>query len=440
MRINQNLVFNTYLENDLIWINNSLNWEEVFFSYLDNFNIYSFLSSSFFVNSFFFIDSQVKLSFLDIIFLLENSKINYNRELYDLFFWDFLVFFDNVFLPFNFLFYTNFQDFLSLVSFYSPELTLVIMDYINLYWLENSFQSSINVVYDVFSDRLFIIASQLVSYFILFFVYIWLIVLFFSVFRVFNIFKYNNFYQNLFIFNFFSISKENRLQLESTLFIGFIFFFYWTMMVLTFDSDKEELIESFNSLLFILFVFMILFLLLKYSTHYFSFLEASVEEGRSVSFISKQFFRDFMNTFSLFLRFFVLLFRLNVYDTLDDFYDSYYIFLCDFDDDEYVNELFFSGYSFWFFSIDNNDDANFTMEDESDHILDIFYSYFVNWSKLFLFIFFIVEEFLRLILAFFISYLIIFDIHAVNSSYSEDSYFVNKRNSFSKTTVNNYRI
>jgi len=212
------------------------------------------------------------------------------------------------------------------------------------------------------------------------------------------------------------------------------------MMVLTFDSDKEELIESFNSLLFILFVFMILFLLLKYSTHYFSFLEASVEEGRSVSFISKQFFRDFMNTFSLFLRFFVLLFRLNVYDTLDDFYDSYYIFLCDFDDDEYVNELFFSGYSFWFFSIDNNDDANFTMEDESDHILDIFYSYFVNWSKLFLFIFFIVEEFLRLILAFFISYLIIFDIHAVNSSYSEDSYFVNKRNSFSKTTVNNYRI
>jgi hypothetical protein len=117
------------------------------------------------------------------------------------------------------------------------------------------------------------------------------------------------------------------------------------MMILTFDSDKEEMIESFNSLIFGMFCFLISYLLVKYSTHYFSFLEASIEEGRSVLFILKQFFRDFINSFSLFLRFFVLLFRLNVYDTLDDFYDSYYIFLCDFDDDEYMSELFFSGYS-----------------------------------------------------------------------------------------------
>jgi hypothetical protein len=118
------------------------------------------------------------------------------------------------------------------------------------------------------------------------------------------------------------------------------------MMLLTFDSDKEEIIESFNSLIFSLFCFLVFFLFIKYSTHYFSFLEASVEEGRSVLFVLKQFFKDFINTLSLFLRFFALLFRLNVYDTLDDFYDSYYIFLCDFDDDEYVSELFFSGYSF----------------------------------------------------------------------------------------------
>lgn len=150
------------------------------------------------------------------------------------------------------------------------------------------------------------------------------------------------------------------------------------MMVLTFDSDKEELIESFNSLFFILFCFLIAFLFLKYSIHYFAFLEASIEEGRSILFIIKQFFRDFINTFSLFLRFFVLLFRLNVYDTLDDFYDSYYIFMCDFDDDEYMGELFFSGYSLFFYDSDNEDDSNFSMEDETDSVLDLFYLYFLS--------------------------------------------------------------
>ena len=58
----------------------------MFFSYLDNFNIYSFLSSSFFINSFFFSDSIVKMSFIDVLFLIENSKNLYGRELYDLFF------------------------------------------------------------------------------------------------------------------------------------------------------------------------------------------------------------------------------------------------------------------------------------------------------------------------------------------------------------------
>ena len=149
------------------------------------------------------------------------------------------------------------------------------------------------------------------------------------------------------------------------------------MMILTFDSDKEELIESFNSCMFIFFILMISFLFVKYSTHYFSFLEASIEEGRSILFIFKQFFRDFVNTFSLLLRFFVLLFRLNVYDTLDDFYDSYYIFLCDFDDDEYLSELFFSNYSLLFYDFDVEDDGNYSLEEESDIIFDFFYLYFL---------------------------------------------------------------
>jgi hypothetical protein len=149
------------------------------------------------------------------------------------------------------------------------------------------------------------------------------------------------------------------------------------MLIATFDDDQEELIEMFDVSFFYFFCILIIFLLYKYSIHYFAFLEASVSEGRSVLFVTKQFFRDFINTFALFLRFFILLFRLNVYDTLDDFYDSYYIFVGDFDDDEYFNEIFFSMQGLMFYDFDVNDDRAFSLEDENEFFLDLFYIYFL---------------------------------------------------------------
>jgi hypothetical protein len=86
-------------------------------------------------------------------------------------------------------------------------------------------------------------------------------------------------------------------------------------MIATFDDDQEEFIELFDVGFFYFFCILIAYLFYKYSIHYFAFLEASVSEGRTASFITKQFFKDFMNTFALFLRFFILLFRLNIYDT-----------------------------------------------------------------------------------------------------------------------------
>jgi hypothetical protein len=148
------------------------------------------------------------------------------------------------------------------------------------------------------------------------------------------------------------------------------------MLVATFDDDQEELIEIFDTGFFAFFCGLILFLVFKYSLHYFAFLEASVAEGRSASYVTKQFFRDFINTFALLLRFFILLFRLNVYDTLDDFYDSYYIFAGDFDDDEYFMELFFVVYAMFYIDNDNNDDRSFSFEDENEFIMDLYYIYF----------------------------------------------------------------
>lgn len=165
------------------------------------------------------------------------------------------------------------------------------------------------------------------------------------------------------------------------------------MMVATFDDDQEEIIELFDVSFFFFFLFLIFYLFFKYSQHYFAFLEASVTEGRTVSYISKQFFRDFMNTFALFLRFFILLFRLNVYDTLDDFYDSYYIFLGDFDEDEYFGELFFSINSLFFYDIDVNDDRIYSLEEEHDFFFDLFIFIFMLRKILHFYIFYIRRNF-----------------------------------------------
>lgn len=432
----------SYLDNDSLWLEDALNWEESFDIVLTDFTIYNFFTTSFFFNSQFFLDSFVKLSFLDIILLLENNKNTNTRELYDLFIWDTVSSFSIKFLPLQFLFYTDYQDFVVTLVYYSPELILALSDYITLYWSNFSVNYTPSGVYDLFSDSINSSVSEFTEYVFLFFFFVWAMAIFVN---IFHILKWNNpleAYMTRFLMYLFSISRESRVQFESMIQVFFFFVFYWSMLIATFDDDQEELIETFDTGFFYFFCLLILFLVYKYSIHYFAFLEASVTEGRSVSYITKQFFRDFINTFALFLRFFILLFRLNVYDTLDDFYDSYYIFVGDFDDDEYWNELFFSMYGLLFFEPDSNDDGAFSFEDENDFFLDLFYIYFLCWAKFFTFIFFILEEILRLSLGFYICYLIIFEVHSVNCTYVEDNYIQNNREKNNNIffTLNNFKF
>jgi len=173
------------------------------------------------------------------------------------------------------------------------------------------------------------------------------------------------------------MSRETRLQFEVMIKIAFFLVFYVSMMVATFDDDEEELLDAFNELFYYFFFSIILYLIFKYSIHYFSFLEASVSKGRSLGFVLKQFSRDFLNNIAFILRFLTLLLRLTIYDTVDDFYDSYYIFVGDFDDDEYFADLFFSMFTVMFFDTDVNDDRSFLLDDEMDFAGDLFALYFI---------------------------------------------------------------
>lgn len=417
----------SYLSNDSLWLEDALNWDEAFDLALSDVTIYSFLTTPFFYNSHFFTDSLIKLSFLDIMFLIETNKSTYSKELYDFFIWDLVSIIYNKFLPLQFLFYTDYQDFLMIMLYYSPELTLALTDYINTYWTNSTLSYVTSAVFDLYSDSLNSAISEFVEYFILFFFFVWIAILFVN---IFHYTKWNNPLEIYFVrlYNYiYSMSKETRIQFEAMLFIFFLFFFYWTMLIATFDDDQEEFIEMFDVGCFYFFCVLIAYLFFKYSIHYFAFLEASVNEGRTVSFVTKQFFKDFMNTFALFLRFFILLFRLNIYDTLDDFHDCYYIFIGDFDEDEYFNELFFSVHSLLFYDFDVNDDRIYSLEEEHEFVFDFFYLYFLCWGKFFFFIFYILEEILRIALAFYICYLIAFEVHSVNCSFLEDNYFYSKR-------------
>lgn len=195
---------------------------------------------------------------------------------------------------------------------------------------------------------------------------------------------------------------------------------------MAFDDDQEEVIEFIDTFFFSFLTIIIVFMLYRYSIHYFSFLEASISEGKAVKYIV-QAGKDSINSLSIFLRFYLLALRINIYDLLDDVMDSYYCLLIDFDDDEYFSELLLSIHGTLFFTNDNHDDRSFLLEDENGFMGDLFYLYFLIFGKIVFFLVFMIEEAGKVFLGFFISFLIIFEMHSVNCSYREDLYINSKK-------------
>jgi hypothetical protein len=177
-------------------------------------------------------------------------------------------------------------------------------------------------------------------------------------------------------FYLYSISTESRLQFEAGLQVFFLVFLYASMMTATFDDDQEELAEFFYSMCFYFFLSTLVYYFYKYSIHYFFFLEAS-KEGSAASRPFAQFVFDALNVIAFVLRFVVLIGRLNIYDGVDDILDSYYIFMTDFEEEEYFSDAFFSMFSVLSFDTDVNDDRSFLFEDEMDLSADLFTLYFI---------------------------------------------------------------
>ena len=80
----------SYLNDDSFWLEDVISWDDTFDLFFLDYNIFSFLTSAFFVNTHFFLDSFTKMSFLDILFFSETDSTNSSRELFDFIMWDLL--------------------------------------------------------------------------------------------------------------------------------------------------------------------------------------------------------------------------------------------------------------------------------------------------------------------------------------------------------------
>lgn len=238
---------------------------------------------------------------------------------------------------------------------------------------------------------------------------------------------------DLFFFKFFffinNFSKTNRLNFD-LIFISFLFLIESLLFTIMQVNDNSiEFVEFLHIQLIYFLIIVIIYLIYKYSIHYFSFLEQSVIEGKSSLFILKQFIRDTSNTFALFLRFFLLLFRLNIYDGLDDFLDSYCVFFCEFNENIEITSI---SYIFIDNVINNFDLFLDDMDSNSNELYfgfyyDIFNLFLINFIEILNYWLFLLEEIFRVFLAFYIIYLIVFEVHSVNLSYIEDNYFYFKK-------------
>lgn len=248
----------------------------------------------------------------------------------------------------------------------SPELILAFDDFFKTYWLNSYINRVASSVFDVLSDSINLSIDELVKYMIMYMMFIWFSALVLTDARIQSIFSMiqpTMVKLESFLFNW---SRDTRMQLEAALVIFFLFFLYGTMMILTFDDDQEEFLEYFEQLLFTGVFYVFIYYVIRVGVHFFSFLEASVSEGRTFNFVLSQFRRDAINAFAFIMRLVTLMLRFYIYETNDDILDSYYIFIGDFDDDEYFNEVFFSTFSLLFFDPDNNDDRSLFLEDETD--------------------------------------------------------------------------
>lgn len=256
-----------------------------------------------------------------------------------------------------------------LIKLISPDLTRVVTQHINTYWVTRTLFTNAVPICDTIVHAIVALYSKapgLTSFVLSLPIWVGALVLLlnftllvltkllpFSLVRV-----YNQTYK---------ICANLASNFEFFIFTLSSILLYILMLLLASDDISEQVSDLLTSYYLILFTYLILMLVVLYSIHIFTFLALSMYSKRSVLVVILQFKNDILDLLSLILRFYVLLFRLNVYDLLEDLFDGYYIFLGDFGDEYLLDNASLPINSFEGFSLGNLDE-NFTFEDTDSTI------------------------------------------------------------------------
>lgn len=324
---------------------------------------------------------------MDIVFFTKNDSYYASKELFEFVVWDIMTSYglDSFFQ--STLYSTSYQDTMPIIIKNSPELVVALNDFIEAYFINSTFHRAASAIFDSIADSGYVSLDELIKYYLMFMMFSLISCFLLNESRIQSVFNSIQSTVVKFEIYLFSMSRDLRVSFEAILILFFLLFLYGTMMVLAFDDDQEEFLEYFEQLMFTGVFYAFIYYVIRVGVHFFSFLEASVSEGRTFSFVLSQFRRDALNGFAFIMRLCTLMLRFYIYETTDDILDSYYIFVGDFDDDEYMNETFFSLSSILFFDVDNNDDRSILLEDELDLSWDLFSIYFITLMKLDSFIF-----------------------------------------------------
>ena len=210
-----------------------------------------------------------------------------------------------------------------------------------------------------------------------------------------------------FLSNILRISKKIWL-------LAYIFIAYYIINLFVYNEFNIEYINVFSLHIVTIFLLITMYFLYKYNTFILLFFELSITLGKSYIYVFKQYLRDILNILAYVLRLILLFIRLNIYDGLDDFFDSYYIFIGDFNAYDYLEIIYIYNYNQLYVHYDNIYDQSLLKYEETEFWLNLIYIYSIILFKFLLFLILLLEGGFRLLLASYIFILVVLEINNFN--------------------------
>jgi len=127
------------------------------------------------------LDSLSKFSHLDHILIYNNTRCGSVETLFISFMNDLVIQTSTCFLPISPLLQSEYQDSLTTILALTPELSTMLNDFISSYFLSSSFDSEPSAVFDSYNLTLFSEIVETVEDVLLFGLFVWLVVYFFTV-------------------------------------------------------------------------------------------------------------------------------------------------------------------------------------------------------------------------------------------------------------------